>query len=90
MFPTESLPDLTPYLKPSTLGDVTAYFFFGAGGLFLGGETGLLTGSLSAGRTISKDPESRQRIEIAFRKFRADAYRKQADLLDQGRGELGF
>ena len=49
----------------------------------MGGETGLLTGSGSAGRTITKDPESRERIEKAFRKFRADVLRKQADAIDE-------
>lgn len=39
VFP-ESLPDLTPMLKPSTLGDVATYFFASLGGLFLGGELG--------------------------------------------------
>ena len=73
-------------LKPSTLGDAAAYTFFGAGGLFLGGETGLLTGTGSAGRTISGDPESRKRIEAAFSKFRADVLRKEADALDGGKG----
>ena len=62
---------------------MATYLFFGAGGLFVGGETGLLTGTGSAGRTIPKDPESRQRIETAFRRFRADMLRKQADAIDQ-------
>ena len=83
---TETIPDIAPLLKPSTLGDFAAYFFFGVGGLFLGGETGLLTGSGSARRTISKDPELRARTETAFRKFRADVLRKQADDLDGGKG----
>lgn len=48
----------------------------------MGGETGLLTGSGSASRTISKDPDSRARIEAAFRKFRADVLRKEADAID--------
>jgi hypothetical protein len=49
---------------------------------------GLLIGSTSASRTITKDPESRARIEEAFRKFKADALRKQADDLDGGKGML--
>jgi hypothetical protein len=69
---TEAIPNNSPLLKPSSLGDVATYFFFGAGGLFVGGETGLLTDSGSATRTISSDPESRARIEAAFKKFRAD------------------
>jgi hypothetical protein len=81
---SEQLPDITALARPSVLGDVAAYFFFTAGGLFLGGETGLLTGSLSAGRLITKDPDSRERIETAFRKFRADALRQEADKLDGG------
>ncbi|KAL8840982.1 MAG: hypothetical protein Q9176_003554 [Flavoplaca citrina] len=82
----EALPDMTPYVRPSTLGDVAAYTFFGFGGLFVGGETGVLTGSASAGRTITRDPESRERIETAFRRFRADVLRKEADSLDTRRG----
>ena len=85
---TEQLPDLAPMLKPTTLGDVFTYLFFSTGGLFIGGESGLLTGSASAQRTISKNPEARARIETAFRKFKADALRKQADELDGGKGNL--
>ncbi|OKL63675.1 hypothetical protein UA08_00926 [Talaromyces atroroseus] len=81
---TESIPDITPLLKPSTWGDFATYFFASAGGLFLGGELGLLGGSASASRSITKDPETRKRIENAFRKFRADVLRKQADDLDRG------
>ncbi|KAI4114253.1 MAG: hypothetical protein LQ338_008026 [Usnochroma carphineum] len=82
----EAIPDITPFMRPSALGDFAAYTFFGFGGLFLGGETGLLTGASSAGRTITRDPESRQRIETAFRRFRADVLRKEADALDKKRG----
>lgn len=85
----EAIPDIAPLLKPTTLGDIATYFFFSAGGLFLGGETGLLTGSASASRTITRDPESRARIEAAFRKFRADVLRKEADDLDGGKGVAG-
>ena len=89
----EAIPDIAPLLKPTTVGDVAAYVLFGAGGVFLGGETGLLTGSASASRTIAKNPDSRARIETAFRKFRADVLRKEADDLDGGKGVasvLGF
>ncbi|KAL8923173.1 MAG: hypothetical protein Q9208_004736 [Pyrenodesmia sp. 3 TL-2023] len=82
----EAIPDITPMMRPSRLGDVAAYTFFGFGGLFLGGETGLLTGSASASRTITRDPESRKRIETAFRRFRADVLRKEANALDQKKG----
>ena len=91
----EAIPtaELEPLLKPTTLGDVTTYLFFGAGGLLFGGETGILTGGFSANGTLSKDPESRARIEAAFRKFRADVLRKEADALDGGKSianVLGF
>lgn len=73
-------------MRPSALGDFAAYTFFGFGGLFIGGETGLLTGTASAGRTINRNPESRERIETAFRRFRADVLRKEADALDKKKG----
>ena len=78
----EPIPDVTPLMKPSTFGDVATYTLLGAGGLFFGGETGLLTGSFQARRQIGVDSESRERIEKAFKRFQADALRKQADELD--------
>jgi hypothetical protein len=87
---TETLPDLTPMLKPSTLGDIATYTLFGLGGLFVGGETGLLTGGLSAQSAIKKDPEARKRIETAFRKFRAETLRLEADQLEKGEKALGL
>lgn len=85
---TEPIPDLTPFMKPSTLGDIATYTFLGAGGVFFGGETGLLTGTFSARRMIGKDRESRERIETAFRKFRADSLRLEANMLDKGQTSL--
>lgn len=64
----EPLPDLTPVMKPSALGDFATYTFLGAGGLFFGGETGLLTGTFRARAGIGRDRESRERIETAFRR----------------------
>ncbi|KAK4998600.1 hypothetical protein LTR66_002199 [Elasticomyces elasticus] len=87
---TEPLPDLTPFLKPTTLGDVATYLLFSAGGLFFGGELGLLSGSTFANRTISQDPESRKRIETAFRRFRADVLRKEAEALETGRMSMAL
>lgn len=55
----------------------------------MGGETGLLTGSASASRAITRDPESKARIEAALKKFRADVLRKEADDLDGGKGVAG-
>ncbi|KAH0258073.1 hypothetical protein KCU91_g16009, partial [Aureobasidium melanogenum] len=87
---TETLPDLTPMLKPSTFGDIVTYTLFGLGGLFVGGETGLLTGSLSAQSAIKRDPEAKRRIESAFRKFRAETLRFEADQLEKGERSLGL
>jgi hypothetical protein len=81
----ENIPDVTALIKPTIWGDLAAFFLFPVGGLFVGGETGLLTGSISAGRTITKDPASRERIEKAFTRFRADALREEADKLDGGK-----
>ena len=68
----EPIPDITPMLKSTILGDVATYLFFSAAGLFLGGETGLLTGSYSASRTFSKGADVRARTEEVFRKLRVD------------------
>lgn len=79
-----ALPDLTPAMQPSRLGDVATYMLVGSGGLFLGGEVGLLTGSYRARQFVNREPDSRQRIERAFRGFQADALRMQASQLEQG------
>lgn len=81
----EAIPDITNLMKPTTVGDIATYTFFGLGGVFIGGETGLLTGSWSAKRTISRDPEVRQRIERAFKGFQADVYRKKIEALEDGK-----
>ena len=84
----EKIPDITPLLKPTTFGDIATYSFLSIAGVFFGGESGLLIGSAAASRTITNDPASKARIENAFRKFKADALRRQADELDGGRGIL--
>ncbi|KIW65425.1 hypothetical protein PV04_07687 [Phialophora macrospora] len=83
----EAIPDITPLLKPTGLGDVMTYTFFSIAGVFLGGETGLLTGTWSARRTITSDPDRRERIEKAFKSFRADVLRKQLEELESGKEE---
>lgn len=80
----EPIPDLTPLMKPSRLGDFATYTFLGLGGVFFGGEGGLLTGSLMARSRLGRDREARERIQGAFRRFQADALRAEADLLDRG------
>jgi hypothetical protein len=79
----EAIPDITPLLQPTKLGDFATYTFFGIAGLFLGGETGVVTGAASARRIITGDPERKKRIERAFREFRADVLRAQIERLEK-------
>lgn len=52
---TEPIPDISAAVSgPSRWGDAATYFLFSVGGLFLGGELGLITGTASASRTITK------------------------------------
>lgn len=81
---TEPIPNITPLLQPTRWGDFAAYFFFSLGGLFVGGETGLLTGTSGAARSIRRDPGREKKIENAYRRFRVDALRKEADRLENG------
>jgi len=70
---TEPIPDITAQISgPSRWGDAATYFLFSVGGLFLGGELGLVTGTASASRTITSDPEAKQRIQKAFKNYRID------------------
>ena len=78
----EAIPDITPLLKPTAVGDVATYALFAVGGVFVGGETGLLVGGQMAKRSVTAEPESRKRIEDAFRRFRAEVLRKQAQDLE--------
>jgi hypothetical protein len=78
---------MTPMMKPSTAGDVATALLFAAGGLFLGGEAGALSGAAAARRAIAREPAAAERIERAFRAFRADALRREADALEGGTGK---
>ncbi|KAL4811986.1 hypothetical protein BDW67DRAFT_170894 [Aspergillus spinulosporus] len=82
---TEAIPDIMPLLKPSTVGDFATYFFASMGGLFLGGELGFLGGAATGSRMLTSDPERKKRIENAFRSFRAETLRKEADELEKGK-----
>ncbi|EEH17645.2 hypothetical protein PABG_00208 [Paracoccidioides brasiliensis Pb03] len=82
----EMVPDLTPFLRPTLLGDIATFGLFAAGGLFIGGEAGLLCGVYSARRTLVKDLESKLRIERPFARLRADILQRQAECL--GRREV--
>jgi len=84
----EAIPDLTPLLKPSLLGDLVTYFFFGAGGLFIGVQSGVLTGAYMAKRHVAKDPERAKRVKHAFSGFRADLMKKEAEHMQQEAAEL--
>lgn len=78
------VPDVTSRLAPSPFGDFAAYFFLGMGGLFLGGETGFLTGTSMAARRVRADAESSKRVENAYRSFKIDLLRKEAKSLEDG------
>ncbi|RMZ83980.1 hypothetical protein DV737_g1290, partial [Chaetothyriales sp. CBS 132003] len=79
----EAIPDITPLLAPTTLGDIAAFTFFPLGGLFLFGETGALAGSWSARKGITSNPESKKRIERAFANFRIDILKKEIAELEK-------
>lgn len=81
---TVDVPDVTSRLAPSPLGDFAAYFFLGMGGLFLGGETGFLTGTSMAARRVRADADRRKRVEDAYRAFKIDLLRKEAKNLEDG------
>lgn len=82
---SENIPDLTDKLTPSWWGDATSFLLFSVGGLFLGGEIGLLTGTASASRTLMKDPESRERIDKALRNYRIDVLNREIQKLRAGK-----
>lgn len=46
---------------------------------------GFLSGAAVGSRGITNEPERRKRIENAFRRFRADVLRREADALDGDR-----
>ncbi|CAI6338238.1 unnamed protein product [Periconia digitata] len=79
---TQPIPDLTNQLAPSKWGDAASYFFFSVGGLFLGGELGFISGTASASRAITKDPETKERIEKAFKNYRIDAMKQEIKQLE--------
>ena len=84
--PTESIPDVSPLLKPNKWADFATVFFFGLGGVFLGGETGFLSGTWSATRLITADVQRRNRIEEAYRRFRVDYLKGEIKNLEAGHG----
>lgn len=83
----EPIPDITAHLTPSKWGDAATYFFFSVGGLFIGGEAGLLTGTASASRTIMKNPEAKERIEKAWKNYRIDVMKQEIKKLE-GKSKL--
>lgn len=84
----EPIPDISGAISgPSRWGDAATYFLFSVGGLFLGGELGLLTGTASASRTVTKDPEARARIEKAFKNYRIDVLKREITAL-QGKSRF--
>lgn len=73
-------------VAPSKAGDFAAYTLLGLGGLFLGGETGLLTGTALAARKVRSDETRARRVQEAYRRFKVDALRKEADALEKLEG----
>lgn len=72
----------------STTGDLAAYMLLGLGGLFLGGETGFLAGTVLASRKVAADEARVKRVREAYRRFKVDALRKEAEELEKyGAGE---
>lgn len=84
----EAIPDITPLLQPTVFGDVAAYTFFSAAGIFLGGELGLLSGVTSARRTITRDPATQARIEKAFKGYRVDVLKKEIEQLQSDKPDF--
>lgn len=79
------IPDVAAHVAaPSAVGDIAAYTLLGMGGLFLGGETGLLTGSAVARRRVLGDEARVGRVREAYRRFRIDVLRKEAEELEKG------
>lgn len=64
----ESIPDLTPLLKPTTLGDFATYFFASVGGLLLGGELGRYCLSSTSSRNADHVLRCRPRWWSGYRK----------------------
>lgn len=86
----EAIPDITPLLQPTGAGDVATYGFFGIAGLFLGGDLGLLLGQSASRKTITQNPETKARVERAYRGFKADVLRKELQALEDGKGGLSW
>jgi hypothetical protein len=76
-------------MQPSTAGDIAAYVLFAAGGLFLGGEAGALSGAAAARRAVARDPDANARIDAAFRNFRADVLRRELARVESEAGPRG-
>lgn len=87
---SEPLPDIATLVQTSPWTDAAAAMLFAAGGLFIGGELGVLTGSWRARRSVTADPERRARIENAFRRYRADVLRREAQRLEAEAGGEGL
>lgn len=86
----EAIPDISPLIKPTPVGDIAAYTFFSIAGIFLGGEIGLWTGVTSARRMITNDPERKARVEKAFRGFRVDVLKKEIQTLETGEADFSL
>lgn len=89
-YPVEAIPDITPLLRPTRTGDFATYGFFGVAGLFLGGDLGLLLGQSASKKTITQNPETKARVERAYRGFKADILKKELQALEEGKSGLNL
>lgn len=77
-------------MQPTTVGDIATYGIFGIAGVFLGGDLGLLLGQRAARKTITQNPETRARVEKAYRGFKTDVLRKELQAVESGQRGWGW
>ncbi len=79
---------MTASLSPIARNCLSTLFWSGIG-LTTGGHLGLRIGSVGAIKLISEHPDSMERIESAFHKFKVQALMREAYELSEGKGVVG-
>ena len=77
---SESIPDLPPLFRRCTTWGYPLDIFAIMSGTSVGGFIGLDFGLSDANAIVTKDPESRMRIEQAFLKLKSEALRRESEL----------